>query len=274
MLAKKHFFLAQFIFLVFVVGCSVAGSGGTATPSSAGLTSSAVVTTIPSVTALNPTAADLSTITAPVIIQPSTTPTGTTSPTSTVTATPTETEVAFEVGEELTINYLRDLEIHGSEITFERELADRSNYYQHLVSYISEGHKIYGLLTIPFVQPPEGGFKAIVFNHGYIPPTAYQTTERYTAYVDYMARSGFVVFKIDYRGHGRSQGEPTGSYFSPGYTIELDHCPQELTDAGLYRPPRDRHVGSQHGRQPGLTGHADRTGYQSRSDMGRGGLQL
>ena len=29
-----------------------------------------------------------------------------------------------------------------------------------------------------------------------------------------------MVFKIDYRGHGQSQGQPTGSYFSPGYTID------------------------------------------------------
>jgi len=128
--------------------------------------------------------------------------------------------VIFEVGEELTIEYLQQLEITGSEITFEEQLADRSNYHQHLVSYISEGNKIYGLLTIPFGDPPQGGFKAIVFNHGYIPPAAYRTTERYTAYVDYLARNGFVVFKIDYRGHGQSQGEPSGSYFSPGYTID------------------------------------------------------
>jgi dipeptidyl aminopeptidase/acylaminoacyl peptidase len=151
---------------------------------------------------------------------PSITPSPITLTTSTFTPTPTVTEVVFEIGQELTIDYLRDLEITASEITFEQRLNDRSNYHQHLVSYISEGNKIYGLLTIPFVEPPEGGFKAIVFNHGYIPPTAYRTTERYTAYVDYLARSGFVVFKIDYRGHGQSQGLPTGSYFSPGYTID------------------------------------------------------
>ena len=112
------------------------------------------------------------------------------------------------------------MEITGSEIIFEEELNQRSNYHQHLVSYNSEGNKIYGLLTIPSGEPPEGGYKAIVFNHGYIPPTAYRTTERYNAYVDYLARSGFVVFKIDYRGHGQSEGEASGSYFSPGYTID------------------------------------------------------
>ncbi len=88
------------------------------------------------------------------------------------------------------------------------------------MSYRSEGNKIYGLLTIPREEQPDTGYKAIVFNHGYIPPSVYRTTERYTSYVDYLARSGFVVFKIDYRGHGRSEGEPTGSYFSPGYTID------------------------------------------------------
>lgn len=141
-------------------------------------------------------------------------------PTATITPTLTPTEIAFDVGDELTIKYLRELVITGSNITFEEKIADRSNYHQHLVSYISEGNKIYGLLTIPFGEPPEGGFKAIVFNHGYIPPEIYQTTEKYTAYVDYLARSGFVVFKIDYRGHGKSEGEASGSYFSPGYTID------------------------------------------------------
>jgi dipeptidyl aminopeptidase/acylaminoacyl peptidase len=134
--------------------------------------------------------------------------------------TATAAEVVFEVGREITIPYLRSLEISGSQITFEEELPNTFFYQQHLVSYISEGNKIYGLLTIPNAKAPETGFKAIVFNHGYLPPTAYQTTERYVAYVNYLARNSFVVFKIDYRGHGKSEGEPTGSYFSPGYTID------------------------------------------------------
>jgi dipeptidyl aminopeptidase/acylaminoacyl peptidase len=134
--------------------------------------------------------------------------------------TATATDLAFEVGQEITIPYLRDLEISGSPVTFEEELTNTFFYQQHLVSYLSEGNKIYGLLTIPNMEPPEGGHKAIVFNHGYIPPDSYRTTERYTAYVDYLARNGFVVFKIDFRGHGESEGEPTGSYFSPGYTID------------------------------------------------------
>ncbi len=220
MVSNKHYLLVLFVLLVFVISCSVAGEGGLAIPPPAGLAPSASVTIIPPAIAVDPAATSLSTLDDTFLTQQSKSTTQIASPTSTITPTPTQTEVVFEIGKEITIEYLRGLEITGSEITFEQKLADRSNYHQHLVSYISEGNKIYGLLTIPFVEPPEGGFKAIVFNHGYIPPAAYRTTERYVAYVDYLARSGFVVLKIDYRGHGESGGEPSGSYFSPGYTID------------------------------------------------------
>ncbi len=217
---KKYLILSLVIFLAIVGGCSFPVEGGMATPQSALRTLNATGSPVPTTPPVNSVVTDLSGINNQFVAQGSEIPTRTASPTSTIAPTPTKTEVVFEVGREITIQYLRDLEITGSEITFEEELADRSNYHQHLVSYISEGNKIYGLLTIPFTEPPESGFKAIVFNHGYIPPAAYRTTERYTAYVDYLARSGFVVLKIDYRGHGESQGEPSGSYFSPGYTID------------------------------------------------------
>jgi len=131
-----------------------------------------------------------------------------------------EEQAKFEVGADLTIAALLEREIEGSEITFEQQLADGPSYAQHIVSYISEGNKIYGLLTIPLGDVPPGGFKAIVFNHGFIPPASYRTTERYVAYVHTLASHGFVVFKIDMRGHGDSEGEPTGTYYSPAYTID------------------------------------------------------
>ncbi len=136
-------------------------------------------------------------------------------------ARPQESEPALaEVGRELTIAALREREIEGSDIVIERTLANGFNYQQYIASYISEGSKIYGLLTVPLGAAPANGFKAVVFNHGYIPPASYRTTERYVAYVDALARSGLVVFKIDMRGHGDSEGEAVGSYFSPGYTID------------------------------------------------------
>ena len=114
----------------------------------------------------------------------------------------------------------RAKEIVGSDIIIEEVLANGANYAQYIASYLSEGNKIYGLLTVPLGDVPADGFPAIVFVHGYIPPEVYRTTERYVAYVDALARSGFVVFKIDLRGFGNSEGEPSGAYFSPDYTVD------------------------------------------------------
>ena len=132
----------------------------------------------------------------------------------------TDTGQRFEIGNELTIAALADRTIEGSEVTIEQQLENGANYARYIASYLSEGYKIYGLLTVPFGDAPEGGHKAIVFIHGYIPPNQYRTTERYVAYVDALARAGFVVFKIDLRGFGNSEGEPTGAYFSPAYSID------------------------------------------------------
>lgn len=121
---------------------------------------------------------------------------------------------------QISIDYLRNLEIDSEKVVIEEELPSGTNYDRYIASYISDGNKIFGLLAVPNGEPPEGGYSAIVFNHGYIPPSQYVTTEKYVSYVDSLARNGFVVFKIDLRGHGESEGSPTGSYFSPGYTID------------------------------------------------------
>ncbi len=208
------------ILIIILVGCSFTENGETSTPQSPDLQPDSAVEIFPSPIAVSPTAVELPTLDPLLITRQPNTPTQAPAATGTTPPSPTETELANDIGEELTIEYLRGLKITGSEITFEEALPDGSNYHQHLVSYISEGNKIYGLLTIPFEEPPEGGYKAIVFNHGYIPPAAYRTTERYIAYVDHLARNGFVVFKIDFRGHGQSEGLPSGTYFSPAYTID------------------------------------------------------
>ena len=141
--------------------------------------------------------------------------------TTQVVARPVQTPAqTFETGSELTIAALQAKEIVGSDIIIEEVLANGANYAQYIASYLSEGNKIYGLLTVPLDDVPADGFPAIVFVHGYIPPEIYRTTERYVAYVDALARSGFVVFKIDLRGFGNSEGEPSGAYFSPDYTVD------------------------------------------------------
>ena len=131
-----------------------------------------------------------------------------------------EEEVPIVDGAQLTIDYLRGLDYAG-EIVVEDVLAPGSNYDRYLVSYQSEGLKNYAYMTIPRGQKPVTGWPAIIFNHGYIPPEVYRSTERYIAYTDGFARNGYVVFRPDYRGHGFSEGEARGAYGFPDYTIDV-----------------------------------------------------
>jgi len=109
----------------------------------------------------------------------------------------------------------------GSDIVIEKELEKGANYRRYYASYRSEGLKIYGMLTVPVAPMPVGGFPALVFLHGYVEPTVYRTLERYLAYTDWLSRSGYVVFKIDLRGHDRSEGIADGGYSTPGYTVDV-----------------------------------------------------
>lgn len=121
----------------------------------------------------------------------------------------------------LNIQAMRARSYPGSELVIEQVLDPGSNYTRAIASYQSDGLKIYTLLTIPTGTRPVDGWPVIVFNHGYIPPEQYRTTERYIAYVDSFARSGYIVLRPDYRGHGESEGIPEGAYYSPAYTVDV-----------------------------------------------------
>ena len=133
----------------------------------------------------------------------------------------------------LSIESLRQGEYPGSDLVIEQTLSPGSNYKRYIASYRSEGLKIYGLLTVPnpsmdSASSPQAGseqatekFPAVIFNHGYISPSVYKTTEKYVAYQDAFARAGYVTFKSDYRGHGNSEGNAQGGYGSNDYTIDV-----------------------------------------------------
>jgi len=140
---------------------------------------------------------------------------------TTATTTPLPTATATPTLHPMNILAMRQTPYPGSEIVIEETIERGVNYSRYYAWYQSEGLKIYGLLTIPDGEMPPTGWPAIVFNHGYIPPTVYRTTERYIAYVDWLARSGYIVFRIDYRGHDRSEGVARGGYGDPGYTVDV-----------------------------------------------------
>lgn len=152
---------------------------------------------------------------------PTNTPAPTSSPDPTATARPTATATRTPTLHPMNIKAARQTAYPGSVITIEETLEPGANYSRYSAWYASDGLNIYGLLTVPFGDMPATGWPAIVFNHGYIPPEVYRTTERYIAYVDLLARNGYIVYKIDYRGHDRSDGNATGAYGNPGYNTDV-----------------------------------------------------
>ena len=141
------------------------------------------------------------------------TPSPSPTPSPIPTATPPQVPLAIVA--------MRARSYPGSALTIGTRLAPGVNYTQAIASYQSDGLKINGLLTIPSGQAPASGWPVIIFNHGFIPPAQYRTTERYVAYVDAIARRGYIVFKSDYRGHGSSEGHPSSAYGTPDYTLDV-----------------------------------------------------
>lgn len=146
---------------------------------------------------------------------------------------PTPTAFQFE---ELTIPYLRKRDYKSNLGSLEQ--ISSGSYNSYLTSYKSDGLKVNGLLTIPSGDEPERGWPAIVFIHGYIPPSQYATKGQYADYVDYLARNGFVVFKIDLRGHGESEGQPGGGYFGADYVIDALNARAALQASDFVNPDK------------------------------------
>src|SRR5215212_11762838 len=123
---------------------------------------------------------------APAQVQPSPVPPATDTPLPLPTATliPTETAIPLPTAtpvplHPLQIEAMRAQQYPGSDILIESVLDPGVNYSRYYVSYLSEGLKIYALMTVPDGEKPPTGWPVIIFNHGFIPPDVYRTTERY-----------------------------------------------------------------------------------------------
>lgn len=148
---------------------------------------------------------------------------------------PTQPVPLSEPFADITIPVLRS-RTYASTLGSRRLYRSQDTYTSYLTSYTSDDLTIEGLLTIPAGDEPAEGWPAIVFVHGYIAPTEYVTTEKYLSYVDYLARNGFVVFKIDLRGHGDSEGEASGAYYSSDYIIDVLNARAALQASDFVNP--------------------------------------
>ena len=152
----------------------------------------------------------------------------------------------------MAIQLLRKREYPGGDFVTEEELPDGANYTQSIVSYRSEGLKIFGLLTVPKTQSPENGFPAVVFIHGYIPPSRYSTTGDYPTYQATLAKSGVVTFKPDLRGHGNSEGEPVSAHYSEKYVVDTLNAISFMKDHEMIDENRIGYWGHSNGGEIGL----------------------
>ena len=88
----------------------------------------------------------------PPATPPSATPSATAPlPTPTATATATSTPTITPTPEHpLMIEVMRRRDYPGSELTIERKLEPGENYDRAIASYLSDGNRIYALLTVPW----------------------------------------------------------------------------------------------------------------------------
>lgn len=203
---SRRFIFPLLIFLLLLPVACRAEAGGPGAAAIAGAPVTAVASTATAMPSPTATAGATPTLTP----APSATPT--------VTATPSPTPTPEHP---LMIEVMRRRDYPAGALVIEQALEPGDNYDRYIASYRSDGNRIYALLTVPRGARPATGWPVIVFNHGYVPPDEYRTTERYVQYVDYFARSGYIVFRSDYRGHGESEGEAGGAYSSPNYTVDV-----------------------------------------------------
>ncbi len=152
-----------------------------------------------------------------VIIIPDTpTPTGTPLPSPTLTGTPTPTSTPDPIAG-LTIDDLITRSYGGGELVVEENLAVNSYFTRALVSYPSDGLKIYGFMNVPTRGRPP--YPVVIALHGYIEPAIYQTLDYTTRYADTMARAGYLVIHPNLRGYPPS--DEGDNLFRVGMAVDV-----------------------------------------------------
>lgn len=92
-----------------------------------------------------------------------------------------------------------------SEIKIEQKVSENKSFTSYIISYNSDGLKLYSLMNIPKTPMPEKGYPILIINHGFINPSVYSTIYSYKTISDYFSSKGFIVLKPDYRGNGQSE---------------------------------------------------------------------
>lgn len=137
-------------------------------------------------------------------------------------------------------------------LEFEKELYAYDTFKAELMSYHSDGLKVYTLVQTPTIKKPTEGYPVLIFGHGYHPnPQEYgiekltgedaRPGDYYRGVPGAYASAGYMVLTPDYRGHNKSEGyEYTQMHeLSPNYySVDLLHllsCIEKIPHADKNR---------------------------------------
>jgi dipeptidyl aminopeptidase/acylaminoacyl peptidase len=117
------------------------------------------------------------------------------------------------------IRSLKERSYGEGEIQLEKVLTEKDNFVSYLISYKSDGLKIYGQLNIPKSQKP---YPIVILAHGYYNPATFTTGTGTNREAEYFAKEGFLTIAPDFRGFGQSEDQLDESHlFRIDYTIDL-----------------------------------------------------
>lgn len=108
----------------------------------------------------------------------------------------------------VSIPALQNRDFSGGKFTVEKKVNSTPLYTNYLMSYPSDGLKIYALVTIPAGKPGLWGYPVIILNHS-VDRKKYNTITSYSSIATYFSSHGFLVIKPDYRGNGNSEDDQT-----------------------------------------------------------------
>lgn len=129
---------------------------------------------------------------------------------------------------------LRERKYH-SRVSFVKELIGETDFRAFLISYDSDGLKIFARVNIPAGKVPLRGFPIVIFAHGFSPNPSdpeYFLRPYYEEWINAYTRKGYLTIMPGYRGHGVIDGEAAdgGEYIkkyssvyltSPFYAVDM-----------------------------------------------------
>jgi dipeptidyl aminopeptidase/acylaminoacyl peptidase len=173
---------------------------------------------------------------------PSPPPSSTVSPAPTVSPTPTTKPSAKPRPKPkphpISVQALIEKKYDGRNLKLGRQIGTANSYKRYLITYRGDGERISGVMNVP---DGKGPFPVLVLNHGYIDPRIYAPGQGMAREHDYLARRGFVVLHIDYRGHATSTNDKNVDYeLRLPYVVDTINAVKAVKSSKLKFLDRDR----------------------------------